>query len=108
MKFHSRSGRRAGLTDENIEELEVLDPSDFDHRQWVALMIVRDWVIFDGELPDEELVEEFETLYTEKEQKDIMALMEVQFFANRWNNTFNGKPYKQELEGELVGFTPSE
>jgi len=57
----------------------------------VALAWTRDYALFNREFPDEELVEEFESLYTEQQRRDILAVLTIMGFANRWNNTFTGK-----------------
>lgn len=89
-KVHSRLGRKAGLTDKDIQDLVELDPADFERREWVALAWARDWALYRGDCPDRELGSEFESLYTEKERRDLMAVVITQDFANRWNNTFTG------------------
>lgn len=58
----------------------------------------RDWATFRGEMPDAELVREFETLYSEQQRRDILAVVTVMDFANRWNNTITGRVL--ELPGE--------
>lgn len=87
---HSRFGREAGLSDKDMARLVDLDPADFDHRTWVALAWARDWTLFRGEMPDEELVAEFESLYNEQERRDILATVTAMDFANRFMNTMTG------------------
>lgn len=74
-----------------MKKLIRLDPADFERREWVALAWVRDWALFRGEFPDQELVQEFESLYTEQERRDILAVATTMDFANRFNNTFTRK-----------------
>jgi hypothetical protein len=64
----------------------------------VALAWTRDYALFDGEFPDREVVEEFESLYTEQERRDVLAVLTVMGFANRFNNTFSGRVL--DLSGE--------
>jgi hypothetical protein len=88
--IHSRSGRQAGLTTDDIRDLIELDPAKYDHRAWVALAWARDWTLFDGEFPDPDLVADFEANYSEQERRDILAVVTVMSFANKWNNTTTG------------------
>jgi hypothetical protein len=44
------------------------------------------------------VVEEFESMYTEQQRRDILAVLTVMGFANRFNNTFSGKVL--DLSGE--------
>ena len=88
---HSQFGRQAGLTDEDIKELLELDPADFDPKEYAALAWVRDYALFEGAFPDAAVAAAFELSYTEQERRDILAVITVMGFANRWNNTFTGQ-----------------
>ncbi len=79
------------MTGQEIRDLETLDPAKFERREWVALAWVRDWALFRGEFPDQELVREFEAAYSEQQRRDILAVAVIMDFANRFNNTFTGK-----------------
>jgi hypothetical protein len=57
----------------------------------VALSWARDWTIFDGSSPDAELTAEFESLYTEEQRRDIVAVLTVMSFSNHVINTMTGK-----------------
>lgn len=74
-----------------MKELQDLDPEKYGRKQWVALAWARDWALFRGEFPDRKLVVEFESLYTEQERHDILAVVTAMDFANRFNNTRTGK-----------------
>ncbi len=67
-----------------------LSPDDAEHKEWVALAWARDWALFRGEMPDAELLAEFESLYTEQERRDILAVVTAMDFANRFMNTSTG------------------
>jgi len=54
----------------------------------VALAYARDWALFRGEMPDQELVDEFNRLYSDSERRALLALMTTMYFTNRFNNTF--------------------
>ena len=79
------------MDDSEIQALVKLDPKNYDPKQWAALAWARDWATFRGRLPDQDLVREFEAQYTESERRDILAVLTVMDFANRWNNTFTGQ-----------------
>ena len=85
--------------------LTRLDPAKFEHKEWVALAWARDWTLFRGEMPDPELVAEFESLYTEDERRDILATVTAMDFANRFMNTTTGDylvPPTEETERQVV------
>ncbi len=74
-----------------MKDLKELDPQNFDHKEWVALAWARDWAVFNGKTPDEELRAEFENLYTEQQRRDILAIITLQDFGNRFMNTLTGE-----------------
>jgi len=76
------------LTQEEIYRLAALPKDQFDHREWVALAYARDWALFRGQMPDQELVDEYHRLYSESERRSLHALMTIMYFSNRFNNTF--------------------
>jgi len=57
----------------------------------VALAWVRDFALFRGDFPDQDVVKEFEANYTEQERRDILAVVTVMGFANRFMNTTTGE-----------------
>jgi len=57
----------------------------------VALAWTRDYALFNGDFPDPEVVEDFESEYTEQERRDILAVLTIMGFANRWMNTSTGQ-----------------
>jgi len=78
------------LTKADMARLVELNPKHYDHKTWIALAWARDWTLFRGQMPDEELVEGFESLYTERERRDILATVTAMDFANRFMNTITG------------------
>jgi alkylhydroperoxidase family enzyme len=95
---HSQFGREAGLSEDDMGKLIHLEAGDFDRKKWVALAWARDWALFRGDMPDEDLVSEFESLYTEQERRDILATVTVMDFANRFMNTTSGDVLELEEE----------
>jgi hypothetical protein len=74
-----------------MKELEELDPANFERKEWVALAWARDFTLFGGETPDDELQAEFESLYTEQQRRDIRAIITLQEFGNKFMNTLTGE-----------------
>ena len=86
-------------------KLTDLDPNDFERRTWIALAWARDWTLFRGEMPDQELVAEFESSYTEQERRDILATVTAMDFANRFMNTSTGDflvPPTKNSEAKII------
>jgi hypothetical protein len=69
----------------------------------VALAWARDWTLFRGEMPDQELVAEFESLYDEQERRDILATVVAMDFANRFMNTTTGDVLVPPTEDKEAG-----
>jgi hypothetical protein len=88
------------LSDQDIKDLVELDPEKFEHQEWVALAWARDWASSRGKVTDPEILQEFESLYTEQERRDILAVVTLMNFANTWNNTFTRRVLKEEDVGK--------
>jgi hypothetical protein len=85
-----------------------LPKDQFEHREWVALAYARDWALFRGQMPDPELVDEFNRLYSESERRSLLALMTTMYFTNRFNNTF-GRPLQlPQAYGSQAGPLPAD
>jgi len=76
------------LSEEEIYRLAALPPDQFERREWVALAYARDWALFQGQTPDQELAAEFERSYSDEQRRSIQAWITAANFANRFNNTF--------------------
>ncbi len=74
-----------------MKKLVKLAPSDFDKKTYAALAWTRDYALFNGDFPDPKVVKDFEAEYTEQQQRDILAVLTVMGFANRWMNTTTGR-----------------
>ena len=77
------------MTEAEIYRLAMLPPEQFERQEWVALAYARDWTLFEGRMPDPELVAEFERLYPEERRRAILAWITAANFANRFNNTYD-------------------
>lgn len=74
-----------------MARLADLSPDEFEHREWAALEWARSWAISRGAVADSEVLTEFEALYTEQERRDILAVVTVMDFANRFMNSTSGE-----------------
>ena len=70
-----------------MARLIVLGPEDFGRREWVALAWARNWTLCRGAPSDPALVTEFESLYSEQERRDILAVVTAMDFSNLFMNT---------------------
>ncbi len=77
-----------------MTKLIELKPEDFSEEKYAALAWARDFAVFRGEFPDPEVVERFEAHYDEQKRHDILAVVTVMDFANRFMNTATGDVLK--------------
>jgi hypothetical protein len=70
-----------------MAKLIILRPEDFIRREWVALAWARNWTICRGAPSDPALVAKFESLYSEQERRDILAVVTAMDFPNLLMNT---------------------
>lgn len=82
-----------------MEKLIELNPDKFERKEWVALAYARDWAVFRGYSPDDDLVKEYEALYTDQERRDLLAVLTIMDFANRTMNTITKKTLVLEENG---------
>jgi len=102
MDIHAAVGRRIGLSRQEIDDLLLLDPEKFEHREWLALKYAQDWAFLDGGEPAGSYMEDFDKTYTAEEKQRIVKLLKMIQFANYWNNTFRGRPICPDREGLSV------
>ena len=70
-----------------------LSPEKFEPREWTALQWMRQYLTYDGAVPDQALAGEFERLYSAGERTAIFAVFKLMFFFNMLANTvFKGIP----------------
>jgi len=99
MSAHTAAGRRLGITAEDIDKLIYLKKEDFEHKEWLALKYVQDWVFLNGNEPTTAYISDYQAHYTEKERLCVHKLLKMMRFANYFNNTFFRKPWRSELDG---------
>ena len=87
---HSRSGRRAGLTNERIRMLDALREEHFDAKTWAAISYAREWALTRGCAQNADTTTNFERHYSNEERETINGLIVIMDFANRFNNTLFG------------------
>jgi hypothetical protein len=86
------------MTRQDMARLIVLGPEDFGRREWVALAWARNWTICRGAPSDRALVAEFESLYSEKERRDILAVLTAVDFSNLFMNTITRQYHDAEAD----------
>lgn len=94
MKLHAAVGGRLGISDEEIDRLATLDKNDFEYREWLALKYAQEWILLGGCEPESDYMDDFRAHYPEKERARILKLVRMMRFANLWNNTLQGRPWR--------------
>lgn len=87
-----------GLTNENMEDLNVLDPSRFEHKEWVALRYARDYTYLGGHEPAGQVRDDFIKLYNRQEREDILKLIRMMRFANYFSNLVFKRPWRRNKD----------
>ncbi len=70
----------------------------------MALDLVRQYLIHEGDFSDPDLVREFKTLFSRREQVDIMAAVKMMSFFNMLVNTIVREQY---TEGAACAIKPA-
>lgn len=96
MKVHAAVGGRLGITGGQIDRLTKLERSDFGYREWLALKYAQEWAMLDGREPESDYMHDFRKHYSEKERARILKLVRMMRFANLWNNTMQGRPWRTD------------
>ncbi|HOD15555.1 MAG TPA: hypothetical protein PLA65_15535 [Spirochaetota bacterium] len=94
MHLHAAVGGRLGITRDEIDRLLTLDKNDFEYREWLALKYARELTLLDGAEPESDYMDDFRLNYTGKERARILKLVRMMRFANLWNNTLRGRPWR--------------
>ncbi len=104
---HQEWAIRAGVSDEEIAQLEAADPATFDRAKWSALAYARALAEADfGQVP-EEISQEVAKYYTRGDRRNIGAVAQVMSIANRSANTVEA--FRSRLRGAPVsGSLPAE
>lgn len=76
----------------------MLRPEDFGRREWVALAWARNWAVCRGTPSDRALAAEFESLYSEQERRDILAVVTAMDFSNLFMNTITRRYHDAEAD----------
>jgi hypothetical protein len=74
------------MSEKEIDDLVLLDPSCFDEREHAALTWVRSTLTVEAGANQEE-VERFERAFTPSQRKYVIATMKGMYFVNLLNNT---------------------
>ncbi|MBW1989863.1 MAG: carboxymuconolactone decarboxylase family protein [Deltaproteobacteria bacterium] len=95
---HSAVALALGVSREEIQNLEDMDPACFAHREWVALFYARNWAYARGKDPGGRISRQFHAEYADTEQKYIEKLLRMMKLANYTSNTLLGIPWRPELD----------
>ena len=106
---HQEWAIRAGVSDEEIAQLEGADPATFDRAKWSALAYARALADADfGPVP-EEISQEVAKYYTRADRRKIETVALVMSIANRSANTveafrsrLRGVPVSESLPAEIA------
>jgi AhpD family alkylhydroperoxidase len=86
---HHEWAQLSGVSNEELAQLEQLDPSGFDRRKWVAISYVRALVSENFERVQPELRRAMQHKYSPREIRDIELIANVMDIGNRGSNTFD-------------------
>jgi AhpD family alkylhydroperoxidase len=79
----------AGVSEEELAQIEQLDPASFDRKKWLAISYVRALVTAGFGAVSADLVNEMRANYTDTEIKEIELVAKVMDIANRGANTWD-------------------
>jgi len=106
---HQEWAIRAGVSDEEIAQLEGTDPASFDRAKWSALVYARSLAENDFKRVPEEVSHDAAGYHNTGELHDIKAVALVMTIANRSANTMDtlllrlrGVPASDSLPAELA------
>jgi len=106
---HQEWAIRAGVSDEEIAQLENADPATFDRATWSALAYARALAEADFGQVSEEISHEVAKYYPARGRRDIKTVALVMSIANRSANTveafgsrLRGVPGSESLPAEIV------
>ena len=77
----------------------TLDRNNFEYREWLALKYAQDRILLGGREPGSDYMDDFRKHYTEQERARILKLVRMMRFANLWNNTLQGRPWRADPAG---------
>jgi AhpD family alkylhydroperoxidase len=79
----------AGVSEEELAQIEQMDPTDFDRRKWLAISYVRALVSANFGEVSADLMTEMRANYTDREIEEIALVAKVMDIANRGANTWD-------------------
>lgn len=85
---HQEWAHLSGVSNEELAQLEQLDPSGFDRRKWVAISYVRALVKRDFKGVQPELRRTMQHKYSPREIRQIELVARVMDIGNRGSNTY--------------------
>jgi hypothetical protein len=86
---HHEWAQISGVSNEELAQIEQLDPAGFNRRKWVAIAYVRALVKENFERVQPELRRAMQHKYSPREIRDIELIARVMDAGNRGSNTFD-------------------
>ena len=86
---HQEWAHLSGVPDEELAQVEQLDPKGFNRRKWLAITYVRALVKEDFRRVQPQLRRAMQHKYSPREIRDIELIARVMDIGNRGGNTFD-------------------
>ncbi len=86
---HHEWAQISGVSNEELAQLEQLDPAGFDRRKWLAISYVRALVKEDFARVEPELRRAMQHKFTPDEIRKVEVIAKVMDIGNRGSNTFD-------------------
>jgi hypothetical protein len=71
---------------------------NFTPKSWDAVAYAREWALNQGNIQNPEIISNFEKNLSPNEREDIITVIQIMDFANKFNNTWS-KPLKRSNKG---------
>ena len=86
---HQEWAHLSGVSDEELAQVEQLDPKGFNRRKWLAITYIRALVKEDFRRVQPQLRRAMQHKYSPREIRDIELIARVMDIGNRGGNTFD-------------------
>jgi AhpD family alkylhydroperoxidase len=86
---HHEWAHIAGVSEEELAQIEQMDPTDFDRRKWLAISYVRALVSARFGSVSGDLLSEMQANYSRREIEEIVLVAKVMDISNRGANTWD-------------------
>jgi len=86
------------LTVEDIRNLDNPKAENFTPKSWAAVAYAHEWALNQGNIQNPEIISNFEKNHSINERENIITVIRIMDFANKFNNTWS-KPLKRSSIG---------